>query len=247
MATRYLQLDWKSSNLYEYSKNEQEGFEKHTSDSGKVTFRKYEKKGITGELLNVGVRDSKIGQLLTLAFKVDGNITVVQFNLYDQRNQVDNTYPEAIIAHLGNLKKGETYTVVPYNLTKEAQKTYDEKTDGREVRDKYYDKRAVSFKQDGVRVDMYLSYAEGEELSIPRLDWKEDRFNEGKKKPTAVSLEARNEFLLDQLEKAVQGHLAYESTETKPAEKQEKVAEKVEKKEAAPAKKAVESNNDLPF
>ena len=51
MATRYLQLDWKSSNLYEYSKTEKEDFKEETSSKGNVSYRKYENKGITGEFI----------------------------------------------------------------------------------------------------------------------------------------------------------------------------------------------------
>lgn len=240
MATRYLQLDWKSSNLFEYSKTEKDGFEKHESSEGNTSYRKYEKKGITGKLLNAGVRDSKIGQQLGLAFKEDdGNIVVIQFGLFDQKGQVSNNYPESIIAHLGNLKSGETYTIYPYNLDADTQRKYDQETEGREERAKYYDRRAVSFKQNGEKVSTYLSYKEGDKLSIPRLDWKEDRFNKGKKKPTATSIEEKNNFLLAELERAVDGHLAYEAnndtnSNTPQPKKEEVIQEPVE-------------TSDLPF
>jgi len=214
MATRYLQLDWKSSSLYEYSKNDADGFEKHTADSGNVSYRKYEKKGVTGELLNVGVKDSNFGPQLKLAFKgPDGDTIVAQFGLLDQSGQIDNTYPESIITHLGNLQKGQSYTMFPYNLDAAAQQKYDETTEGREVRAKYYDKRAVSFKIDGVRVQSFLTYKEGEATSVPRLVWKEKIVGGVKKnRPTAVSIEAKDDFLNDTLNGAVEGHLAYEST-----------------------------------
>jgi hypothetical protein len=244
MATRYLQLDWKSSNLYEYNKSQEEGFEKHTSESGNVSYRKYEKKGITGEMLNIGVRDSKIGQQLTMALKDDADVVnVIQFNLYDQRNQVDSSYPESVIAHLGNLKKGETYTVFPYNLTEASQKSYDESTEGREVREKYFDRRAVSFKQDGVKVNTYLSYKDGDKTSVPRLNWTEDRFNKGKKKPTAASLEAKNDFLLDELARAVDGHLAYEGTDSNSSTPSATPPKQETKKEESNKREKM----DLPF
>ena len=257
MATRYLQLDWKSSNLYEYSKTEKEDFKEETSSKGNVSYRKYENKGITGELLNVGVKDSNIGPQLKLAFKTpNGDTVVTQFNLFDQKGQVDNTYPESIIVHLGNLVKGQSYTMYPYNLDAATQKKYDETTEGREVRVKYYDKRAVSFKIDGVKVKSFLTYAEGQATSVPRLTWKKKMIGgEEKNRPSAVSIEAKDDFLNEALTAAVTGHLAYESTgsstsstsattaEAKTVVHQAKPISPQEAFRDAPA----DSHDDLPF
>jgi hypothetical protein len=61
----------------------------------------------------------------------------------------------------------------------------------------------------GDKVEPFLEYSKEPkgEKQIPNLEWKEIA---GKNKPTAVSLEAKDEFLYNYLKSAVDGHLKYE-------------------------------------
>lgn len=210
--SRYLSVDFKSSQLFEYSKEAKEGFEAQEGRSG---FRKYFNEGITGELLNVGVRDSKIGQQINMALKdIEGEINVIQVGLYDQKGNVDNNFAESLISYLPSLEKGRMYRFFPYNLTAETLEESDKKA-GKELQKKYYDKRGISLKEGGEVSITKLGYnkkGEKDSTKIPSLEWKKDPT--GKNKPSAVSLEAKNEFLLSKLMEAVDGHLKYEGNNT---------------------------------
>lgn len=240
MSKHYLSIDFKSSQLFEYSKEAKEGFEPQEGRSG---YRRFLNEGITGELLNVGVRDSKIGQQINVALKDEnGDYNYIQIGLYDQKGNVDGSFGESLIRYLPHLKKGETYRFYPYNLTAETQKSNDE-SQGKEVRSKYYDQRGISVKLNGdTKVDTISYNKRGEKDSnkIPNLEWKEVL---GKNKPTAVSLEAKNEFLLSIVSNAVDGHLKYEgnTTSTPTTQKQETKFEPVEEQSF------IAEDQDLPF
>ena len=59
-ATTYLQLDYSKKSMYIYSPDEKDGYEKHTSNSGKVTYRKYVN-AVTGKVTGAYFRDNNFG------------------------------------------------------------------------------------------------------------------------------------------------------------------------------------------
>lgn len=197
MGKVYLQLESKSGRIYQYSKTEQEGFEKH--DNG--TFRKYWMTGLYGTLQNVSIRDSKIGEQIQLTVKNNGDYLILQFPLYTQQGNIDNRYAESLIRFLRNLTKGTGYRFYPYAMEQEDSK---------------YLKYGMSVitspnpeaEEKGDKVESYLTYAKvpNLETDIPNLVWKEIA---GKNKPSAVSLEAKDEFLYKELVLATDGHLTY--------------------------------------
>jgi hypothetical protein len=217
--TIYNQLDFKTSRLYEYSKTEKEGFEEHVNTVGTKSYRKYQNSGVTGTLANVSVKESKIGDQLNITLRdEDGNYLQNQFSLYDQNGFVDNNFCEGIISKLRNMKKGEIYTIYTWILSPEDQRSYDEDTQGREVRAKYYDRRGVSIKCNGQRVDNYIKFetddrpfVEGGNVS-PKIQWVDNKAKPGKKKKSAASSERRSDFFIMELMNAVDGHLAYDDT-----------------------------------
>ena len=241
---KYLQTDFKSSQFVEYSKESKEDF---VSEEGRKGYRKYYNEGVTGTLLNAGVRDSKIGQQLVITLLVEGDYVNLQVPLYDQKGNVDNNFAESVIKFLPNLKKQNDYRFYPYNISAEVQEKGDKEA-GKEVRAKYYDSRGISVKrvtEEGlVKVEaayMYNKKGEKDPTRVPSLEWKKDRT--GKNKPSAVSLEAKNEFLLSKLMDAVDGHLAYESnnsTSSQQPNQEYKVPEPVAQTES-------EVSDDLPF
>ena len=237
-----LRIDFTTSMLFEYSKVQKDEFTEHVSSKGNTSFRKYYRQGITGSLESVEIRDSKFGQNLQLVFKEDnGELVYTQVNLYDQRGEVDNAFAEPIIRLVENLEKGVIYKVVPYNLSAEDQKSYDETTEGREVKQKYYDRRGVSVKlEDGTKIKDTLTY--GDNGNIPSIVWKEHPSSPGKKKPSAASLEEKTEFLVATLKSAIDNGLAYKSTSTNSAPKQETTPEM-----ATAGADANEEHDDLPF
>src|SRR5690606_6285791 len=104
----------------------------------------------------------------------------------DQKGNVD-TYAESLIKLLPQLEKGMNLTVKAYNFTPEGEK---------------YAKIGVSLSSDGEKLKSKVTnayYKDGNlvEGDIPALVWKKDAL--GKNKPSAVSLEAKNDYLLEVL------------------------------------------------
>lgn len=231
----YLQLEGKTGKIYEYSKEEKEGFDKHESTKGNVSYRKYYKKGLYGTLQNVSIRDSKIGEQVQVTVKNGNEYLNLQFPLYTQSANVDNRYAESLIRFLPNLKKGVEYRFYPYAM---------------EVEDSKYMRygisvaiaTSVSEETVGDKVEPALSYAKEPkgESEIPNLVWKQVA---GKNRPTAVSQEAKDEFLYNHLKNAVEGHLAYSgSTSTSTPTQVEEP-----KKEVKNTTVDTDEFDDLPF
>lgn len=243
MATTYLQIEGKTGSVFEYSKEESSGYEKHTSINGNVSYRRYLKKGLYGTLQNISVRDSVIGQQIQISVKNDeGEYEVLQLPLYNQTGNIDNRYAESLIRFLPILKAGQNYRFYPYAIedNKTGYTTYGVSV--REVID-------LENQKVGEKVEPHLTYpkkdAELKETDIPRLEWKEIA---GKNKPSAVSLEQKDEFLYKHLKQAVDGHLAFEGnvSSDNTTESNAKVETKVETKVEAKVEED-DDLDDLPF
>ena len=66
--TTYLQIDYGKKSMYIWSGEEKEGFEKHVSDKGKVSYRKYVN-AVSGKLSAVYFKDGNFGPELTMVFE----------------------------------------------------------------------------------------------------------------------------------------------------------------------------------
>jgi hypothetical protein len=227
MNKNYLQLDFTSGNFFSYSKEEKEGYEKHVSSKGNTSFRKWYKEGVSGKLDSVSIYEGNFGPQISMNIKNDNEVYYVPVEISDQRGNVA-TYAESLIKLLPALNKEDNVEVRGYNFTPEGEQ---------------YAKIGMSIKIDGEKVKGQLTnaYYKGGELvdgDIPAIEWKKNAL--GKSKPSAVSLETKDTFLLEVLKvqtdrlKWVGSNSSQTPTETPKA------------KEPVGAVKE-ESNDDLPF
>lgn len=234
----YLQLEFGSGKFYSYSKEEKNGYEKHTSSKGNVSYRKYYDR-IEGRLDGVAVVKTKFGEVLDFRFVNNDALIHCPYQLYDQKGHI-STFGEASIKYLPELKKGEKYTMTPYNFLPEGEK---------------YSKVGVSFKdENGVKITPSLrnSYYKNGELidgDIPAVKWVEKR---GKNMPDLVSLEEKTDYLYNVIQKNleklksgdVSRNVSIPGNETKTATvTQEPVKEEVKK----PKLVVEEDDDELPF
>jgi hypothetical protein len=184
----FLQLEFGSGQFFDYSKDEKEGYVKHTSTKGNVSYRKYEKDGVSGILESASIYEGKFGNQISLNIKNGDNVYYVPVDIADQKGNVD-TYAESLIKVLPKLNKGDKVLVRGYNFTPEGDK---------------YSKIGISITANGEKLkgltNAYVD-KEGNAVAgdIPGLVWKKDAL--GKNKPTAVTLEAKNDYLLEVLKK----------------------------------------------
>ena len=189
MTKNYLQLEFSTGLFFKYSKNEEQGYEKHVSTKGNTSYRKYYKEGITGGLESVSIYEGSFGNQISMNIKNGNDVYYVPVDIADQKGNVD-TYAESLIKFLPQLEKGMNIAVRGYNFTPEGDK---------------YAKIGISVSVDGQKLKANMSNAyfnkEGVLVpgDIPAVAWKKDAL--GKNKPTAVSLEAKNDFLLEVLKR----------------------------------------------
>lgn len=226
MTKNYLQLEFGSGLFFDYSKEEKQGYDKHTSTKGNVSYRKYYKEGVTGILESVSIYEGKFGNQISMTIKEGDNVYYVPVDIADQKGNVD-TYAESLIKVLTKLNKGEQVSVRAYNFTLEGDK---------------YSKIGVSISANGEKLkgltNTYTKDGVLVEGDIPAIVWKKDAL--GKNKPTAVSLEAKNDYLLEVL-KVQTDRLKWEANNSQPQTPAQAPPTKVE------APKAPEASNKLPF
>lgn len=189
LSKNYLQLEFGSGHFFDYSKEEKDGYVKYTSNKGNVSYRKYYKEGVSGILDSVSIYDGKFGQQISITIKDGDEIYYLPVDIYDQSKQVDNTYAESLIKLLPLLEKGQNITVAGYNFKPEDSK---------------YSRIGISIKVSGEKLKSEITNSyynkEGELVKgdIPAIVWVEKL---GKKKPSAASIEAKDEYLLSILER----------------------------------------------
>lgn len=124
--TTYLQVNFKDGKLFEYSTNKKEGFEEHFNSKGEAKgYRKYYPT-ITGNILSLKEKENvKMNNRkeLNITFKVDDNLYIVVFNVYNQNKNFD-VYAESLIAQLPAIEKGEMYTLRCYNFLNKEGRTF---------------------------------------------------------------------------------------------------------------------------
>jgi len=240
LSKNYLQLEFGSGHFFDYSKEEKDGYVKHTSTKGNVSYRKYYKDGVSGILESVSIYDGKFGQQISITIKEGDEIYYLPVDIYDQSKQVDNTYAESLIKLLPLLEKGQNVTITGYNFKPEDSK---------------YSKIGISIKVSGEKLKSEITnsyYKDGELVpgDIPAIVWVEKL---GKKKPSAASIEAKDEYLLSILERE-EARLTWKNNDNQNSSN-EAPKEQAPKQEAAKSEpKAPEippsnsdDDDDLPF
>lgn len=231
MSKVFLKVEGSTGKMFETIKEEREGYEKYTSSTGKVSYRKHFK-DITGELLNTEIRDTDWGQRFGVSLKNGETIFKLELNIYSQDGNIENRYMESMLKLLPLLNKGETYTISSYNFTPEGEK---------------YPKTGISVKKGTEKLKSTLTnayYTKDGELvpgDIPAIKWVEKL---GKRRPSAVSLEQKDEYLIDLLTKN-NDRLKWTSGESNTQPAEQKAKEEAPKKAAAVA--ATIEDDDLPF
>ena len=237
MKKVYLQVEFMTGKMFEYSKEEKEGFDKYVSTTGKESYRKYYK-GVTGELESVSIRDTKIGQEIGLALKAEDTTYYMSISLMDQKGFVDSTYAEDLICKLPKLTKGNTYSVNPFRFIPEGDK---------------YDKTGVSIKQGEFKIEKAFtnSYIGKDgvkvEGDIPAVVWKKDPT--GKNKPSAASKEVRSDRFLEILTEQAE-RLKWTSNNTSSVNSSTptpSVDENIQKKHETLVANSPTDDLDLPF
>lgn len=236
MATKYLQIEGRTGEIFEYSKEEKEGFKKHVSSTGKESYRKVYDKGLYGTLQNVSIRESDWGERIQVTVKNGEDYINLQIPLYTQTGNIEGRYAESIIRFLPQLQKGQGYRFYAYALD---QKDSDYKTYGISV----IESPNPEAEEKGPKVQPYLTYSKNPKTAteIPNLEWK---VIAGKNKPTASSLENKDEFLYSYLKEAVDGYLAYDGNQSTPLPTTEPQQTKAENKETEVTD---DDLDDLPF
>jgi hypothetical protein len=240
LSKNYLQLEFGSGHFFDYSKEEKDGYVKHTSTKGNVSYRKYFKDGVSGILESVSIYDGKFGQQISMNVKNGDEIYYLPIDIYDQSKQVDNTYAESLIKLLPLLEKGQNVTVTGYNFKPEDSK---------------YSKIGISIKVSGEKLKSQITnsyYKDGELVpgDVPAIVWVEKL---GKKKPSAASIEAKDEYLLSILERE-EARLTWKNSdnENSSSEAPKEEAPKQEPKKSEPESSAIppvhsDDDDDLPF
>jgi hypothetical protein len=225
LSKNYLQLEFGSGHFFDYSKEEKDGYVKHTSTKGNVSYRKYYKEGVSGILESVSIYDGKFGQQISITIKEGDEIYYLPVDIYDQSKQVDNTYAESLIKLLPLLEKGQNVTITGYNFKPEDSK---------------YSKIGISIKVSGEKLKSEITnsyYKDGELVpgDVPAIVWVEKL---GKKKPSAASIEAKDEYLLSILEREEQ-RLTWKNNDNQNSSNEVP-------KEQAPKQEAAKSEPEAP-
>lgn len=190
MANIYLQVDYSTGTVYQYSKEQKEGFESHTNTKGVESFRRILKKGLYGTLQGVSLKDSDFGKEVSVQMKdVNGDNNYLNVPLFDAKKNLAS-YAESIITVIQSLKVGTDYRIYPYNIKEEGAK---------------YSKVGVSVfladiqnetvdKESPLKRLTYTYTKEGVEVKgdIPAILWEED-FDGSK----TMNAKAKNKYLYD--------------------------------------------------
>lgn len=228
--------------LFQYSKEEKEGFVKHVNSKDKVSYRKYFNKGITGVFQGLERKNNQyLNNREELEFVIDDGEDRyhVTFPVMDNDGTSLDRYAESIVTFLGNLEKGQTITINNWRMNK------GDTVNGEEVK---YTNMGVSFKDsDGNKIERALSYQHdgNPKGDIPQLEWRE---RGSKKTVSAVSKEKRLDYLYDVLLVETE-RLAFKSENSNNTTESSTHEPSKEAPKATPKQAFVEldKDQDLPF
>lgn len=116
---KYLQIEYKTGNLFQYSKEEKEGFEKHVSSKDNVSYRNYHKNVLEGDFNGVELdKNTPIGAQIKVLINntnLDDNV-MVQIPLYNSKGNIDRNYATSLIRFLPNLSLGDHIKFYSFSL-----------------------------------------------------------------------------------------------------------------------------------
>ncbi len=242
MNNKYLELDQKNGRFFEYSKDEKDGFEKHTTDSGKVSYRKTYDKGVIGKLKFINEKENDFGkgkfksaQLVVESGDDRMYLTVQILNAKGGLNE----YFEQLATILPNMKVGETYRIFPYTMEVPYENKAGEK--------KTATNRGFSVHAYDVDNDVKLDKVErahnyGKDGDIPDVVWTPET-DMGVTKNVKDD-KARRNFLYEVFKQT----LSADNTPKSETPKEESAAPKTAEKEVPVTNfNDEEDNDDLPF
>jgi hypothetical protein len=230
-----------TGDLFQYSKDEKEGFEPHTNSKGKVTYRNYFRSGVDGKLVGVSLRKNQhLGNREELEFSLSnvGEDYKITFPVLSNNGDEIDDFVEAIIRQLSNVNKGDMLNINNWKMNK------GDTINGDIVK---YDNSGVNIKRDGEKVGYALTYQTKNEPKgdIPMLVWAELA---GKNKPTAVSKEAKLVYLYGVLQKEVERLGGAPAPSAAPAKARAKAPAAVPAQAFEPvADLNTDDHDDLPF
>lgn len=222
MAT-YLQVEYSTGKIFEYSKDEKEGFVEHTNTKNVTSYRRFLDKGLYGTITKVEKRDSNFGdQISVTVVDTSGNTNYLSIPLFDGKRNI-STFAEGFITNLKGLELNKPYRIYPYSIENEG-KSY--KTTGVSIKHANLSDMTVS---DSVEKYTQSYMKDGEEVKgdIPKIEWKE------KMGTSTPDKDAKNEFLYNIFDSYVKS-----STNEQPKQKA-KATPKPQQEE--------ELDEDLPF
>lgn len=233
----YLQVNYDGS-IFQYSKDQKEGFVEFTNSKGKVSYRKYFNKGVDGVLTGITKQNNQYlnnAEELKVTLENNGDENILSFTVLNQDGTSLDEYTQGLVILLPKMNKGETYNINNWFMRK------GDTINGEEIK---YNKKGVTVKQNGEKLksDITFEYIKGRGTEnethvkgdVPMLQWKEIA---GKNRPTAASKEAQLEFLYTLLENQIE---RINGTSTPKKEETPKAKE--------PVKETVADEHDsLPF
>jgi len=240
----YLKIEYSTGKVYEYSKDEKEGFEKHTSEKGKETYRRYFPRGVYGTLRGVTIREVEFNGTKTKEVSVamrdkDQNNVYLNLPLFDGKKNITD-YAEGVISYLGGLTQRNEYRIYPFNIPNENNPKYS--TVGVSIKTANLETEKVDEDSDLPKLKKSYTKKDGTKVvgEIPEIIFEKDFDGSWTK-----DAKARNKFLYQTLEAFVENGNSVEETttpapkaEAKPAIQPDKSFDKV-----APSV----DNDDLPF
>lgn len=128
----YLQINYKSGDVYEKSKDPKEGFEenKYTDpESGeqRTNYHKKYKENLSGKLTDVRYTPSPYGDKISFTLKDGDENYIFQMNFENKFGNIDD-FALDFICKCPNLEKGGYYTVSPFVYTPEPEEGKKERT-----------------------------------------------------------------------------------------------------------------------
>src|SRR5690606_24467845 len=219
----YLTVNYDGS-IFQYSKDEKEGYVKFTNSKNKVSYRKYFNKGVEGNLLWVNRKKNEYlnnREELQLVLGSEDETYYVTFVVMNQSGDSIDDFTESLLRFLPKMDKGSVYNIGAWKMSK------GDVIKGEEVK---YNNSGVTVKFGGEKLEPALSYRteKNPKGDIPVLEWKEIA---GSVKPTAASKEDKLVYLYGILETEC-NRLAFEENSSQPApEKPKESKPKAEKKE----------------
>ena len=109
----YLQVNYDGS-IFQYSKEDKEGFIKHENSKGKVSYRKYFNKGVDGTLTGISKENNQYlnnAEEVRLTLQNGDNENILTFTVLNQDGNSMDDYTEALTLLLPKMNKGETYNI----------------------------------------------------------------------------------------------------------------------------------------